>query len=54
MYAPYKRTILRFLSKIKVNYSLKKGLTNELLNQLMLNQLIEQNFDKENVFGCVS
>jgi hypothetical protein len=40
---------------IKVNHFFKKkGLTNELLNQLMLNQLIEQNFDKKNVFGCVS
>ena len=37
---------------IKVNHFFKKkGLTNELLNQLMLNQLIEQKLWQEKCFG---
>ena len=53
MYAPYKRTILRFLSKIKViHYSLKRSYQTITQSINVEHQLIEH-FDKKNVLGCV-
>ena len=52
MYAPYIRTILRFLSKIKVNYSLKRSYQSITQSINVEHQLIERILTRKMFWGA--